>query len=116
MNILITGIGGPTPRSIAKAIRAAFPSCRLIGMDANYKALGFFMPGLVDNYYLAPKISDPAYWPFVLQLIEKENIDMAFVQPEKEVIGWGEYLKVKGDFPCPVSFHLWNMPMLWWIR
>lgn len=27
---------------------------------------------------------------------------MAFVQPEKEVIGWGEYYKIHGNYPCPV--------------
>lgn len=100
--ILITGIGGPTPRSIAKAIRAAFPEYKLIGIDANPKALGFFMPGLVDKYFLAPKVSSPDYWPFIQKLIKDENIDMAFVQPEKEVIGWGEFHKVNGSYPCPV--------------
>lgn len=102
MNILITGIGGPTPRSIARAVRAAFPSYKIIGIDANPKALGFFMPGLIDKAYHAPKVMEAVYWPFIQKLIKEENIDMAFVQPEKEVIGWGEYHKVNGDFPCPV--------------
>ena len=100
--ILITGIGGPTPRSIAKAIRAAFPEYKLIGIDANPKALGFFMPGLVDKYFLTSKVSSPDYWPFIHKLIKDEAIDMAFVQPEKEVIGWGKYLKQNGNYPCPV--------------
>jgi carbamoylphosphate synthase large subunit len=100
--ILITGIGGPTPRSIAKAIRAAFPEYKLIGIDANPKALGFFMPGLVDKYYLAPKVTEPGYWPFIQNLIADASIDFAFVQPEKEVIGWGEFYNENGSFPCPV--------------
>ena len=41
--ILLTGIGGLTPRSIAKVIRKNHPDYRLIGMDANKKAMGFFM-------------------------------------------------------------------------
>lgn len=101
-NILITGIGGPTPRSIAKSLRLSHPNYTLIGVDANPKALGFFMPGLVDKYLLVPRVTSPDYWPFIHNLIKEENIDMAFVQPEKEVIGWGEYFKSNGKFPCPV--------------
>jgi len=100
--ILITGIGGPTPRSIAHAIRAAFPAYKIIGIDANPKALGFFMHGLVERYYVAPKVTEAGYWSFIHKLIKDEFIDMAFVQPEKEVIGWGEFYKENGSYPCPV--------------
>ncbi|RZJ76861.1 MAG: hypothetical protein EOO45_00735 [Flavobacterium sp.] len=100
--ILITGIGGPTPRSIAKTIREGYPDYKIVGVDANPKALGFFMPGLVDKFYLAPKVSNENYWTFIKDLIAKENIDMAFVQPEKEVIAWGQYDIDNGGFPCPV--------------
>lgn len=101
-SVLINGIGGPTPRSIAKTIRKAYPDYRIIGIDANPKAIGFFMEGLADVCYRAPKISEPGYWDFIHNIIEKENIDMAFVQPEKEVIGWGDYYNKNGKFPCPV--------------
>lgn len=100
--ILINGIGGPTPRSIAKTIKTKFPGCRVIGIDHNPKAIGFFIKGLADGYYKSPKISDPSYWPFIKGLIEKENIDIAFVQPEKEIIEWGNYFEKEKSFPCPV--------------
>lgn len=102
MNILITGIGGPTPRSIAKAIQTSNPEYRLIGIDANPKALGFFMPGIVHTWYVAPRMDNPSYWPFIHDLIKNEKIDLAFVQPEIEVIGWGNYFNEHGSFPCPV--------------
>ena len=41
--VLITGIGGLTPRSIAKIIRKNHPDYKLIGCDINKKAMGFFM-------------------------------------------------------------------------
>ncbi len=88
--------------SIAKTIRNTKPEYRLIGVDANPKALGFFMPGLVDAAYRAPRMDNPGYWDFIETLISHEKIDMAFVQPEVEVVGWGEYFKNKGKFPCPV--------------
>lgn len=100
--ILITGIGGPTPRSIAKTIRENHPDFHIIGIDANPKALGFFIPNLVNKYYVAPKVFKPDYWPFINNLIADEKIDMAFVQPELEVIGWGNYYNLNGSFPCPV--------------
>ena len=49
-NILITGIGGLTPRSIARIIRENHPDYRLIGCDIEKKAVGFFMKDLLDEY------------------------------------------------------------------
>lgn len=100
--ILITGIGGPTPRSIARSIRKNFPDVRIVGVDMNLKAIGFFMQGLLDAYYQSPCVDHPDYWFFIKRLIDKEKIDMAFVQPEKEVIEWGGYYDQNGDYPCPV--------------
>lgn len=102
MNILINGIGGPTPRSIARTIRTKYPEYRIIGIDVNHKAIGFFLPGLVDKSIVAPRVSDPSYWDFIETLIKTENIDLAFVQPELEVIAWGNYYNEKGKYPCPV--------------
>jgi len=102
LNILITGIGGPTPRSIAKAIHRNNFECQLIGIDADPKALGFFIPGLLDKHFVAPRATKQTYWPFINRLIIKENIDIAFVQPEQEVIAWGNYFNIHGKYPCKV--------------
>jgi hypothetical protein len=102
MNVLITGIGGLTPRSIAKIIKNNFPQHRIIGIDANPKALGFYMLGLIDKGFVAPRMDNPSYWDFIHNLIRKESIDFAFVQPELEVIGWGNYYEKFKQFPCPV--------------
>ena len=101
-NLLITGIGGPTPRSIAKSVRRLKGEYRIIGADANPRAIGFFMPGLLDNYYVVPRVNEAHYWDTIKEIIEKEGIDMAFVQPESEVIGWGEYYQIQGLYPCAV--------------
>lgn len=101
-NVLITGIGGPTPRSIAKTLKRRFPESKIIGVDANPKALGFYMPGLLDKFYLVPRMSSPDYWPFIENLISVENIDLAFVQPELEVIGWNQRFREVGKLPVPV--------------
>ena len=101
--ILITGVGGPTPRSIAKSLRRKFPYMKIVGIDANPKAVGFFIPGLVDTYYVAPKCSFvKEYWQFIHRVIEKEKINYAIVQPEKEIIAWGTYYNETKEYPCPV--------------
>lgn len=109
--ILVTGIGGPTPRSIAKAIKNLGYNYRIIGIDANPKALGFYIPNLIDKGYLAPKMDNPLYWPFIENLIIDESIDMAFVQPEVEVVGWGKYFDNNGKFPCPVFIPPHNLAL-----
>ncbi len=99
--ILITGIGGLTPRSIAKVIRKNHPDYRLIGIDINSHALGFFMKGLVDSHYVCPRCNEESYFPYIEKLVYDEHIDYAFVQPESEIVAWGEYYEQHGHFPCP---------------
>ena len=100
--ILITGIGGLTPRSIAKIIRKNHPDYKLIGIDVNKKAIGFFIKGLLDDYSVCPKCTDPEYFFFIEKLVAEKKIDYAFVQPESEIIMWGDYFEKHKVFPCPV--------------
>ena len=89
--ILITGIGGLTPRSIAKHIRKKHPNYRLIGCDINKKAMGFFMEGLLDEHVVCPPCNSPEYFLWVERLVEEKGIDYAFVQPESEIVMWADY-------------------------
>lgn len=100
--ILITGIGGLTPRSIAKTIRRNHPDYKLIGIDINKKAIGFFMEGLLDDYSVCPRCTSLEYFPFIEKLVAEKQIDYAFVQPESEIVEWGDYFERHGKFPCPV--------------
>ncbi len=102
MNILINGIGGATPRSIANSIRKSFPNAQLIGVDSNAKALGFFIKGLIDKHFIIPKASSPSYWGAIIDIIKRESIDLAFVQPEQEILVWGKYFEINKKYPCPV--------------
>ena len=69
--ILITGIGGLTPRSIAKIIRKNHPDYKLIGCDINKKAIGFFMKGLLDKYFVCPKCTSNEYFPWIEKLVNE---------------------------------------------
>ncbi len=100
--VLITGIGGLTPRSIAKVIRKNHPEYNLIGCDIEKKAVGFFMEGLLDEYYVCPRCTSSEYFPWMNKLVADRHIDYAFVQPESEIVEWGDYFDKNGAYPCPV--------------
>lgn len=100
--ILISGIGGLTPRSIATIIRENHPDYRIIGCDIEKKAMGFFMKGLVDEYYVSPRCTSPEYFPWMEKLVKDRKVDYAFVQPEAEIVEWGGYYERNGRYPCPV--------------
>ena len=48
--ILVTGIGGLTPRSIATIIRENHPDYHIIGCDVEKKAMGFFTRQPVPSF------------------------------------------------------------------
>lgn len=101
--LLITGIGGLTPRSIATVIREKYPDYHVIGIDADKKAMGFFMfingRKLVDEYFVCPRCDSPEYFPFIENLVAEKYIDYAFVQPESEIVVWGDYYEKHGKHP-----------------
>ena len=105
--ILITGIGGLTPRSIAQIIKEHHPDYKVIGCDIEKKAIGFFMKTpkgepLVDECFVAPRCNSPEYFPWIEQLVSEKRVDYAFVQPESEIVEWGKYFEKNNKFPCPV--------------
>lgn len=100
--ILVTGIGGLTPRSITGIIRQNHPDYRIIGCDIDKKAVGFFMKGLVDECYVCPRCTSVEYFPWIEKLVEEKKIDYAFVQPESEIVEWADYYEKHGRYPCPV--------------
>ena len=103
MKILITGVGGVTPRSFAQALRkySKYAYYELIGTDSNKYALGLYMPELFNKTYLVPKVSDPDYWTVIDRIIDKERIDIAIINPELEVVEWAKRA-ISYQFPLKV--------------
>lgn len=101
--VLITGIGGPTPRSIARSLKlfASYGPYRIIGTDCNPLAVGLYQKEYVDKTYVVPRMDSDRYWSVIRDIIESETVDAAIVQPEVEVEGWGLYAEKK-VLPCPV--------------
>ena len=101
MNILITGIGGPTPIGIARSIllNGKFKNVRLIGVDSKRYAPGLYNKKLFDETYLIPHSLSDNYWSVLESIISKEGIEYAFIVPELEVLEWSSKMKTE-HVPC----------------
>ncbi|MEQ8704189.1 MAG: hypothetical protein RIC19_09735 [Phaeodactylibacter sp.] len=101
MNILINGIGGPTPRSIARALRwySRYARYELIGTDINPYARDLYDSTLYNKTYLVPPAGHTDYWSKMERIIEQHDIEIALVQPELEVLAWAKRAE-KGKLPC----------------
>src|SRR5690625_4922840 len=99
--ILINGVGGETPRSIARSLhRYSDLDVCLIGTDINPTAYGLYENGLYYKTYVIPTADSPDYWSTLECLVKKHKIDMAIVQPEKEVLEWTRYKSMGNEWPC----------------
>jgi hypothetical protein len=101
INVLITGVGGPTPRSFARAIKEIgnYAHYRLIATDIHPYAVGLYQSNLFEKSYITPRSSDTGYWAAMEKIIEDEQIDMAVILPEQEVLAWCQR-QAQGSLPC----------------
>jgi carbamoyl-phosphate synthase large subunit len=104
MNILISGVGGPTPRSIARSLKhsSIFNGTTLIGTDINPHAHGLYQSELYEKTYIIPAANQPGYWNNIIEIIEKHDIKYAFVHPEHEVLAWSQRVTDGLELPCKV--------------
>ena len=106
-NILVAGVGGPTPRSFVRAVKLSenghAKSIRFIGMDCNPLAYGLYDCSLFDASYVVPRADDNGYWPAVNEIIKKEGIQGAVILPEKEVLEWSLH---KSRLETNIATHL----------
>lgn len=101
LNILISGVGGPTPRSFARAIKeiGTYANYRLVATDLHPHAIGLYQTSLFDQFYITPKSSEKNYWQVMEKIIEEESIDYAVILPEQEVLTWSQRQSI-GFLPC----------------
>ena len=101
INILINGVGGPTPRSIARSLhRYSNLDVKLIGTDVNPLAYGLYEDSLYDKTFVIPPAGHPQYWKTLEKIVAEEKIDLAIVQPEMEVLEWTRYKSLGKEWPC----------------
>jgi len=101
LRILISGVGGPTPASVAVSLKrfSRFADCWILGVDANPLATGLYRSELFDKSAVVPPAGSPEYWPAIDQLVKDYAIDLALVQPEVEVVEWSRRQR-DGKLPC----------------
>lgn len=93
MNILVFGVGGPTPRAFVRSVRRAGKAgvaFRFFGADCNPKAIGLYDRELFDDTYLVPRAGEPGYWDAINRIVEKAGIEAAIIIPETEAIEWAK--------------------------
>ncbi len=102
MNILINGVGGPTPRSIARTLRqfTDYKNLKLFGTDINRLAYGLYESDLYDKTFIVPPAKHEDYWTTIEQIIKENNIELALVHPELEVLEWSRRHTETNDLPC----------------
>lgn len=98
--LLLTGIGGPTPRAIARALHRwpRHGEYRLVGADCDPHGLGLYEPLLAASYTL-PRADEPGYWDAIERLVAREKVKAAVVMPEAEVEVWA----ARKALPCPAA-------------
>lgn len=103
MRILITGVGGPTPRSFAIALKkySFYKRFELFGTDINPLAIGLYQNELFNKTFIVPPASGADYWSAIEKIIIEHKIDAAVILPELEVMEWSRK-KENGVLPCKV--------------
>jgi hypothetical protein len=80
--ILVTGAGGSPAVNFTRSLRKAPESFHIIGVDANEY---YLQRAEVDERYLVPKASDPAYIPIIKEIASEASPDLLHVQHSQEV-------------------------------
>src|SRR5690625_234744 len=103
MKILITGVGGPTPRSFAISLKnhSFYKRFELIATDINPLAIGLYQSELFSKSYIVPKATSSDYWDQIEKIVKENDIKYAVILPELEVIEWSKR-KETHELPCKV--------------
>jgi carbamoyl-phosphate synthase large subunit len=93
LNILVTGSCGVTSRSIVRSLKMSsyFGTARFIGTGI-YDNLYGLTEGLYDVIYRVPYVTEgDNYTNAIKHVCEQENIHLAIVIPELEVLHWARH-------------------------
>lgn len=106
-NILITGVGGPTPRSFVRAVKLLdekeSKQYNFVGVDCNPLAYGLYDRSLFDTSFVVPRADHDGYWGKMNEIISAEKIDGAIILPEVEVLEWA---KSRDKLESSIKVHL----------
>lgn len=81
--LLITAIGGDIGQGIARIVREAYPSWRIIGTDIHLRHGGSLF---VDKYVNGLSASDPKYIDRLSSIVQSESVDICLPTMEVELL------------------------------
>lgn len=83
LNVLILGVGGNVSMGILAAIRYSKLPCRIVGACVSPDSLGLYY---CDAAYIAPYASDKQFIRWVVDICNREQIDIIFTGVEENVL------------------------------
>jgi carbamoyl-phosphate synthase large subunit len=95
--ILITAAGAPGAAALLRGLREnGEREVRIVGVDMSERSIG---KHLCDAFHLVPAGSDPGYADAVLEIVEREGVDVVLPQSSFDLPGLAA---ARGRFPVPV--------------
>ncbi len=83
ITVLLSASGSPTMPGLVECFRAnGERNIRIVGIDMSPDPTCRFM---VDAFYEVPPATDPAYWSIVLEICQREEVDIYFPNISAEV-------------------------------
>jgi carbamoyl-phosphate synthase large subunit len=95
--VLVTAAGAPGAARLLRALREnGEREIRLVGVDVNERSVGRH---LCDAFHLVPPGADPAYADALLELVERERVDVVLPESSHDL---PHLAARRGEFPVPV--------------
>ena len=95
--VMVTASGAPGTAALLRALREnGEREVRLVGVDMSERSIGRH---LCDAFHLVPAGSDPGYADAVLELVERERVDVVLPQSSFDLPGLAA---ARERFPVPV--------------
>src|SRR5207248_6886655 len=97
VTVLITASGAPGTAALLRGLREnGERDVRLVGADMSERSIG---KHLCDAFQLVPAGSDPAFADAVLEIVEREHVDVVLPQSSFDLPGLAA---ARDRFPVPV--------------
>jgi carbamoyl-phosphate synthase large subunit len=91
LKIMVTGAGGAVGIGLVKSLRKEFgKKIKIIGTDSSVYAPPFYMPGFLDDFFVAEKASAGNYIANILKAAKDKRIDLIFPGTDHEILPLAE--------------------------
>jgi carbamoyl-phosphate synthase large subunit len=97
VTVLVSASGAPGTAALLRGLREnGERTVRLVGTDMSERSVGRH---LCDTFHLVPAGSDPGFADSILEVVEREGVDVVLPQSSFDLAGLAEH---RDRFPVPV--------------